>query len=66
MNLFGKLKEMRMSLIDDDKLIRDSLCLFFEGEGCRLLIISHLLHPALYGTAPAAKEYSGGRLCLGL
>lgn len=37
MNLFSKLKEMKMLLIDDDELIRDSLMLFFEGEGCRLM-----------------------------
>jgi len=37
MNLFNKLKEMRIVLIDDDEWIRDSLSLFFEGEGCNLL-----------------------------
>ena len=37
MNLFGTLKTMKMLLIDDDELIRDSLMLFFEGEGCRLV-----------------------------
>jgi DNA-binding NtrC family response regulator len=36
MDLFEKLKEMRMLLIDDDEWIRDSLSLFFEGEGCHL------------------------------
>ncbi|MFC1857199.1 response regulator [Thermodesulfobacteriota bacterium] len=36
MDLFGKLKKKKMLLIDDDEWIRDSLCLFFEGEGCRL------------------------------
>ncbi len=37
MDLFSKLKEMQTLLIDDDEWIRDSLCLFFESEGCRLL-----------------------------
>lgn len=37
MDLFSKLREMKILLIDDDEWIRDSLCLFFEGEGCHLL-----------------------------
>jgi len=37
MDLFSKLKEMKILLIDDDEWIRDSLTLFFEGEGCRLV-----------------------------
>jgi two-component system response regulator (stage 0 sporulation protein F) len=36
MNLFGQLKEMKMMLIDDDEWIRNSLSLFFEGEGLKL------------------------------
>ncbi|MFC2165417.1 response regulator [Acidobacteriota bacterium] len=36
MNLFNKLKEMKMMLIDDDEWIRNSLVLFFEGEGIEL------------------------------
>jgi DNA-binding NtrC family response regulator len=36
MDLFGRLKEMTILLIDDDQWIRDSLSLFFEGEGCHL------------------------------
>ena len=36
MDLFNKLKDMEILLIDDDEWIRDSLCLFFESEGCRL------------------------------
>jgi DNA-binding NtrC family response regulator len=38
-DLFGKLKEMKMLLIDDDEWIRDSLSLFFEGEGCHLVAV---------------------------
>jgi DNA-binding NtrC family response regulator len=37
MDLFSKLKEMKILLIDDDKWIRDSLSIFFEYEGCHLL-----------------------------
>ena len=37
MDLFSRLKEMKILLIDDDEWIRDSLTLFFEGEGCRLV-----------------------------
>jgi DNA-binding NtrC family response regulator len=36
MNLFRQLKEMKMMLIDDDEWIRNSLSLFFEGEGIEL------------------------------
>ena len=39
MDLFNKLKRMQMLLIDDDEWIRDSLSLFFEGEGCHLLAL---------------------------
>ncbi len=37
MDLFSKLKKMKILLIDDDKWIRDSLSIFFEYEGCHLL-----------------------------
>lgn len=36
MDLFEKLRTMKTLLIDDDKWIRDSLSLFFQGEGCQL------------------------------
>jgi len=39
MDLFSKLKKMRILLIDDDEWIRDSLRLYFEGEGCHLLAL---------------------------
>lgn len=39
MNLFSKLREMKILLIDDDEWIRDSLRLFFEAEGCQLLAL---------------------------
>lgn len=39
MDLFGKLREMKMLLIDNDEWIRDSLSLFFEGEGCHLVAV---------------------------
>jgi DNA-binding NtrC family response regulator len=39
MDLFSKLKKMRTLLIDDDEWIRDSLSLYFEGEGCHLLAL---------------------------
>jgi CheY-like chemotaxis protein len=37
MDLFDKLRPMKIFLVDDDKWIRDSLSLFFEGEGCHLM-----------------------------
>ena len=36
MNLYKKLRNMKMLLIDDDEWIRDSLSIFFESEGCHL------------------------------
>jgi len=36
MDLFNKLKNMKILLIDDDEWIRDSMSLFFESEGCNL------------------------------
>ena len=41
MDLFSKLKSMKVLLIDDDEWIRDSLSLFFEGEGCHLLALEN-------------------------
>ena len=36
MELFKRLKEMKILLIDDDEWIRDSLNIFFENEGCHI------------------------------
>ena len=36
MNLFARLKNLKLLLIDDDEWIRDSMRLFFESEGCDL------------------------------
>lgn len=36
MDLFSKLKGMKILLIDDDEWIRDSLDIFFESEGCHI------------------------------
>ena len=36
MDLFSKLRAMKILLIDDDEWIRDSLSLSFECEGCHL------------------------------
>ncbi len=37
MNLFKKLRNMGVLLIDDDEWIRDSMGVFFAGQGCYLL-----------------------------
>lgn len=37
MNLFDKLRLMKLFLVEDDQWIRDSLSIFFEGEGCHLM-----------------------------
>ena len=36
MELFKILKRMKILLIDDDEWVRDSMVLFFAGEGCSL------------------------------
>jgi DNA-binding NtrC family response regulator len=36
MDIFRKLKEKKILLIDDDEWIRDSLSIFFKNEGCCL------------------------------
>jgi len=38
-NLFAQLKKLKLLLIDDDEWIRDSMRLFFEGEGCDLVTL---------------------------
>ena len=37
MDIFNKIKNLKILLVDDDEWIRDSLSLFFEAEGCNLL-----------------------------
>jgi DNA-binding NtrC family response regulator len=37
MDIFRRIKNMKIMLIDDDEWIRDSLSFFFEAEGCNLL-----------------------------
>lgn len=39
MDLFTKLRSMRLLLIDDDEWVRDSLRLFFESEGCQIVTL---------------------------
>jgi DNA-binding NtrC family response regulator len=39
MDLFSKIREMKILLIDDDEWIRDSLSIFFEAEGCSVLTL---------------------------
>ena len=36
MDLFGKLKGMKILLVDDDEWIRDSLSMYFESRRCNL------------------------------
>lgn len=36
MNIFNILKNKRILLVDDDEWIRDSLCIYFESEGCHI------------------------------
>ena len=39
MDLFSKIREMKILIIDDDEWIRDSFSIFFEAEGCRVLAL---------------------------
>ncbi len=39
MDLFSKIREMKILLIDDDEWIRDSLRIFFEAEDCHVLAL---------------------------
>ena len=39
MNIFEQLKNKCLLLIDDDEWIRDSLFLFFDGEGCHIVAL---------------------------
>jgi DNA-binding NtrC family response regulator len=39
MDLFARLKTMKILLVDDDEWIRDSLRIFFEAEGCHIVAL---------------------------
>lgn len=39
MNLFSKLKDKKILLVDDDEWIRDSLTLYFSTEGCHMMAV---------------------------
>jgi DNA-binding NtrC family response regulator len=39
MDLFNEIRGMKILLIDDDEWIRDSLRIFFEAEGCHILVL---------------------------
>lgn len=39
MDLFSKLKDKKILLVDDDEWIRDSLTLYFGTEGCHMMAV---------------------------
>lgn len=39
MDVFSKLRNMKILIIDDDEWIRDSLRIFFEAEGCFVVVL---------------------------
>jgi len=39
MDVFSKLRKMSLLLIDDDEWVRDSLRLYFENEGCKIVAV---------------------------
>jgi len=52
MDIFLKLKDMNILLVDDDEWIRDSLSIYFESEDC---------HISVHETAEAALTEIGTR-----
>ena len=40
MDLFAKLRRLKVLLVDDDEWIRHSMYLLFEAEGCHLLAVA--------------------------
>lgn len=39
MDVFSQLRNMKILIIDDDEWIRDSLRIFFEAEGCFVVVL---------------------------
>ncbi len=39
MDLFSRLKDKKILLVDDDEWIRDSLTLYFDSEGCNMMAV---------------------------
>jgi two-component system nitrogen regulation response regulator GlnG len=39
MDLFSELRKIKILIIDDDEWIRDSLRIFFEAEGCFVVVL---------------------------
>ena len=39
MDIYNRIKNMKILLVDDDEWIRDSLTFLFEAEGCNLLAL---------------------------
>ena len=39
MDLFSKLKSLKLLIIDDDEWVRDSLRMYFESEGCNIMAL---------------------------
>jgi DNA-binding response OmpR family regulator len=39
MDVFSKLRNMKILIIDDDEWIRDSLRIYFEAEGCHVVVL---------------------------
>ena len=39
MNIFSKLKDKKILLVEDDEWIRDSLTVYFSTEGCHILAV---------------------------
>jgi len=37
LDIFKRLRNMKILLVDDDESIRDSMSMFFEEEGCKLI-----------------------------
>ena len=38
MNIFKKSKNIKPMLVDDDEWMKDSMHIFFENEGCEIIV----------------------------
>ena len=61
MDLFSRLKDKKILLVDDDEWIRDSLTLYFSNEGCHMLVVEKLTPRDVYGRKLIIRDPKSGR-----
>ena len=60
MDLFSRLKDKKILLVDDDEWIRDSLTLYFSNEGCHMLAVEKLTPRDVYGRKLIIRDPKSG------